>query len=160
MAKLTTTSYLILGMLSSRDRSAYELAEQVDKGLTEIWPRARRQIYNAPRQLAEQGPVTATKVAVGRRPRAVYSITPAGRAALREWLATDPKRVSLEFEGMIHLLLADQGTIEDYAPRSNRCATRRSSRGLSSSVTWSTSARPTATPSRRNATSSPSPAPS
>ncbi|MBS1862364.1 MAG: PadR family transcriptional regulator [Actinobacteria bacterium] len=113
MSQLTTTSYLILGMLSSRDWPAYELAEQVDKGLTEVWPRARRQLYNAPKQLAEQGLVSATKEATGRRKRTVYSITPAGRKALREWLATDPKRVSLEFEGMIHLLLADQGTIED-----------------------------------------------
>jgi DNA-binding PadR family transcriptional regulator len=110
---LTTTSYLILGMLSARDWSAYELAEQVDKGLTEVWPRARRQLYNAPKALLAEGLVTATRSAAGRRSRTVYSITPAGREALRQWLTTPARPPALEFEGMLHVLLADAGGVED-----------------------------------------------
>lgn len=91
MARLTTTSYLILGMLTTRDWSAYELAEHVDKGVTEIWPRARRQLYNAPKQLVEQGLIPATKQNTGRRERTVYSITASGRAALQRWLSSDSK---------------------------------------------------------------------
>jgi hypothetical protein len=37
-----TTSYLILGMLASRDWSAYEIVEQIGKGVAEIWPRVGR----------------------------------------------------------------------------------------------------------------------
>jgi PadR family transcriptional regulator, regulatory protein AphA len=113
MTRLTTTSYLILGMLSTRDWSAYELAEQIDKGLTEVWPRASRQLYNAPKHLVEQGLITARTQATGRRQRTIYSITPSGHTALRNWLATDAKPASLEFEAMVHVLLADQGTLED-----------------------------------------------
>jgi PadR family transcriptional regulator AphA len=111
MTRLTTTSYLILGMLTTRDWSAYELAEQVDKGLTEVWPRASRQLYNAPKQLVEQGLITARNQPTGRRQRTVYSITPSGHTALRNWLATDAKAASLEFEAMVHVLLADQGSL-------------------------------------------------
>lgn len=113
MSKLTGTSYLILGMLTSREWSAYELAEQVSRGVMEIWPRASRQLYNAPKQLIKQGLVVARMEATGRRRRSVYSITPEGRAALREWLAGDTAPTSLESEAMVRVLLADQGTIED-----------------------------------------------
>lgn len=43
----------------------------------------------------------------------MYSITPAGRRALSAWLATDPAPPSLEFEGLIRVLFADQGTLDD-----------------------------------------------
>ena len=81
MSELTTTSYLILGLLTSRDWSAYELAEQVGRGVTELWPRADRQLYNAPKRLVAEGLVKATKEATGRRERTVYSITRKGRTA-------------------------------------------------------------------------------
>src|SRR5258708_38722747 len=48
---------------------------------------------------------------VGRRPRTTYSITPAGREALSRWLGTDGAPPALEFEGMLRVLFADQGTI-------------------------------------------------
>jgi DNA-binding PadR family transcriptional regulator len=112
MTRLTTTSYLILGMLTTRDWSAYELAEQIDKGMTEVWPRARRQLYNAPKQLVEQGLITARTEATGRRQRTVYSITRSGQTALSDWLATEAKPASLEFEAMVHILLADQGSLK------------------------------------------------
>lgn len=114
MAKLTTTSFLILGVLAGRDWSAYELAEQLGRGVTELWPRADRQLYNAPKALVAEGLVTARKEATGERQRTVYSITDAGREALRDWLATEKVAPSaLEFEGMIRVLLADEGTVED-----------------------------------------------
>ena len=113
LAQLTTTSYLILGMLTSRDWSAYELAEQIAKGVTDVWPRASRQLYNAPKQLVDLGLLTAVQQHRGRRVRTVYSITPAGREELRRWLESDAKPPSLEFEAMIHVVLADQGSLED-----------------------------------------------
>jgi len=110
---LTTTSYLVLGMLVSRDLSAYEVAAQIGKGLAEVWPRAQRQGYNIPKRLLEQGMVTARTEATGRRARTVYSIAPAGEEALRSWLATEPSAAALEFEGLVRLLVADQGSLAD-----------------------------------------------
>jgi predicted kinase/DNA-binding PadR family transcriptional regulator len=85
----------------------------VGRGLAEIWPRADRQRYNAPKRLLAEGLVTARTEATGRRERTVYSITPAGRRALAAWLATEPRPPELEFEGMLRVILADEGTIED-----------------------------------------------
>ena len=114
MAKRTTTSYLILGLLCARDWSAYEIAEQLGRGVTELWPRAGRQLYNAPKRLVEDGLAAARTEATGGRTRTVYSITPAGEEALRAWLAERAVSPSaLEFEGMVRVLLAEQGTLED-----------------------------------------------
>lgn len=109
---LPTTGYIILGLLTSRDWSAYEIAEQVGRGVDQLWPRADRQRYNTPKRLLELGLVTARTEATGRRTRTVYSITDAGRAELSGWLDTASRPPAMEFEGMVKVLLFEQGTVE------------------------------------------------
>ena len=111
MAELTTTSYAILGLLALRDQTTYELAKQMQRTVGYVWPRAERKLYDEPKRLAEAGYARAAKDMVGRRPRTTYSITPAGREALSRWLDTDVAPPALEFEGMLRVLFADQGTI-------------------------------------------------
>lgn len=111
---LNTTSYVILGLLVSRDWSAYDISAQFSRGVGELWPRADRQLYNAPKKLLEHGLVTAkTDTAGSQRNRTVYSITSAGRDALAAWLATQSRPSSLEFEGMVRVMFADQGSLAD-----------------------------------------------
>lgn len=111
---LNTMSYTILGILAPRDWSAYEMAEQIGRGMSEIVPRASRQRYNAPKKLLELGLVTARTESTGKqRNRTVYSITPAGRAALAEWMTTETRSSSMEFEGLLRVCVADQGSIDD-----------------------------------------------
>ena len=111
MAELTTTSYAILGLLALRDQTTYELAKQMRRTVDYVWPRAERKLYDEPKRLAEAGYARASKDLVGRRPRTTYSITPAGREALSRWLDTDVAPPALEFEGMLRVLFAGQGTI-------------------------------------------------
>jgi hypothetical protein len=42
----------------------------------------------------------------------VYEITPAGRAALAEWLGRPPAPPALEFEAMVKVFFADGGTLD------------------------------------------------
>ncbi|WP_457101087.1 PadR family transcriptional regulator [Microbacterium sp. P5_E9] len=123
--QLTTSAYLTLGLLTSRDWSAYQLAEQVGRGVDHLWPRAARQRYITPKQLLEEGLVTARAEPSGRRTRTIYSITTEGREALALWLSTEARPPALEFEGMIRVLLADEGSIEDL--RANLQTMRRQS---------------------------------
>jgi DNA-binding PadR family transcriptional regulator len=112
LAELTTTSYAILGLLALRDHTTYELAKQMQRTVGYIWPRAERKLYDAPKRLVQAGYAEAVKDLVGRRRRTTYSITPAGREALAQWLGTDPAPPALEFEGMLRVLFADQGGID------------------------------------------------
>jgi DNA-binding PadR family transcriptional regulator len=110
-AGLTTTSYAVLGLLSLRDWSTYELAKQMARSMRLWWPRAESRVYEEPKRLLRLGLVTATDEGVGERPRTVYSITKAGRAALAAWLDEAGKLYRLEFEGMLKVFFADQGTL-------------------------------------------------
>lgn len=111
--QLTTAAYITLGLLTSRDWSAYQLAEQVGRGVDQLWPRADRQRYITPKRLLEEGLVTARTEPSGKRTRTVYSITPAGRAELARWLTLESRPPMLEFEGMLRVLLSDQGSLQD-----------------------------------------------
>jgi DNA-binding PadR family transcriptional regulator len=112
---LSTTSYAVLGMLAVRPWSAYELTKQMRRSLAYCWPKAESVLYDEPKRLANLGLVSSTDEPVGdgRRTRAVYAITKAGRAALREWLATEPAPPRFELEPLLRLLYADHGSKAD-----------------------------------------------
>ena len=84
--RLTTTSYAILGLLATGKWSTYELTAQMRRSLQHFWPRAASGIYEEPKRLVRAGLAKGEPTATGRRPRTVYRITTAGRAALRSWI--------------------------------------------------------------------------
>ena len=109
-AKLTTTSYVILGHLALRDWSTYELAQQLKRSTRHYWPRAESKIYEEPKKLVAHGLATATREYTGRRRRTVYAITDEGRKALQRWLDEPGQPPLVEFEGVLKVLFAEQGT--------------------------------------------------
>ncbi len=110
--ELTTTSYAILGLLALRPWSTYELAQQMGRSMRLWWPRAQSRVYEEPKRLVRLGLAAVHAEGVGRRPRTVYSITPAGQAALRVWLGTPSAPFRMEFEAMLKVFFGDQGTKE------------------------------------------------
>jgi DNA-binding PadR family transcriptional regulator len=110
--QLSTTSFAILGLLALRPYSGYELAQQVDRSLQHFWPRTKRQLFEQPKLLVQAGYATAAPGSVGRRRRTVYSITPAGRGALRDWMAQPGRGPCLEWEGLIKVFFAEHLTNE------------------------------------------------
>jgi PadR family transcriptional regulator AphA len=110
LPSLTTTSYVILGHLALRSWSTYELAQQMKRSTRHYWPRAESKIYEEPKKLVAHGLATATREYTGRRPRTVYAITEKGRRALRRWLDEPGQPPVVEFEGVVKVLFAEQGT--------------------------------------------------
>jgi PadR family transcriptional regulator, regulatory protein AphA len=110
---LPTTSYAILGMLSLRPWTAYELTRQLRRSLDLCWPKAESVLYDEPKRLVRLGLATARQEPAGRRTRTVYEITGRGRAALADWLATRPAPPRFESEPLLRLLYADQGSKQD-----------------------------------------------
>ena len=80
-----------------------------------VWSRAESNVYEGPKALVEHGLATAKKEYTGKRPRTVYSITPRGRRALREWLSRPGAGPSLEFEALLKVLVWDYGPTEQLA---------------------------------------------
>ncbi|BBC64662.1 hypothetical protein MMRN_15580 [Mycobacterium marinum] len=99
-------------MLGVQPWTAYELVAQSKRSLHWFWPRSERHLYAELKRLVERGHAEA-HVEGGRRRRTRYTITPAGRAALQAWLGTEPAPPTLEIEGLLRVMLADQGNMDD-----------------------------------------------
>lgn len=108
--QLTTTSYAVLVQVAVRPWSTYELAQQRVRYFRYVWPRAESAIYREAKRLAKMGLVEGEKEYTGKRARTVYSITDAGRSALRDWLATPVAPFSMDFEAMLRVFVAPLGT--------------------------------------------------
>lgn len=104
MSDLTVTSYLVLGMIRLRGPStSYELKRAVGRSVGYFWPFQHAQLYREPVHLAEAGLLEEQQESGGRR-RRVYTLTPAGEEALREWLR-EPVHKMLELRDLAQLKL-------------------------------------------------------
>jgi DNA-binding PadR family transcriptional regulator len=113
VSRPTTTSFAILGLLSIQPWTAYELVGQAKRSLHWFWPRSEAHLYAEVKRIVERGHAEAEIVDGPRRQRTRYTITPQGRAALDDWLGTQPAAPALEVEALLRVILADQGTLED-----------------------------------------------
>lgn len=85
--RLSTTSYLVLGMIALRGPSTpYDLKRAVNRSVGYFWSFPHTQLYSVPERLTELGLLRLETEESGRR-RKTYSLTDAGRGALRDWLA-------------------------------------------------------------------------
>src|SRR5262245_44148287 len=109
----TATSFAVLGLLAVQPWTAYELVAQSRRSLHWFWPRSEAHLYAELKRLVERGHAQAEVVEGRRRQRTRYTITAAGRAALQDWLATAPAPPTLEIEGLLRVLLGDQGSVKD-----------------------------------------------
>jgi PadR family transcriptional regulator AphA len=112
-SKPTATSFALLGLLGIQPWTAYELVAQANRSLHWFWPRSEANLYAELKRLVERGHAHAEVVEGRRRQRTRYTITPAGRAALKDWLGTEPAPPALEVEGLLRVLLGDQGSTKD-----------------------------------------------
>ena len=84
---LSTTELSVLGLLSSGERSGYDLKKQAEVGVGYVWTAAKSHIYAVLPRLAAGGYATVRHVEQGPRPdKQVYKITRHGREAFRAWL--------------------------------------------------------------------------
>jgi PadR family transcriptional regulator, regulatory protein AphA len=114
--RLTPTSYIVLGLLDRLGPSTpYELKQAHALGIGNFWTVQHAQFYSEPERLAEAGLLTEQREEGGRRRRR-YSITAAGRRALRQWLATPTAELTVELRdpGLLKLHLdADPGPLAE-----------------------------------------------
>jgi DNA-binding PadR family transcriptional regulator len=111
--KLNATSYVVLGMLCHGPATSYDLKQRIAYTIGSFWAFAHSQIYDEPTRLVADGLVSETVEEGGRR-RRTYSITAAGRAALRDWLATPThEQTEVRDLGLLKLFFATFGERAD-----------------------------------------------
>ena len=80
--------HAILGFLSFKPFSGYDLKKTFDKSVRHFWPANQSQIYRTLSQMTDEGLIE--KEVIEREERLdmkIYSITEAGRSELHDWLA-------------------------------------------------------------------------
>jgi PadR family transcriptional regulator, regulatory protein AphA len=105
--QLSNTAYVILGFLDPEPRTGYEIKQAVDMSTRFFWAASYGQIYPELRRLRKAGLVESERDDAGGRKRAVHRLTPAGRAALRAWLAEPAATTELRDEKLLKLFFSD-----------------------------------------------------
>ena len=86
--KPTKSKYAILGMLSIRPMSGYDIKKEIQESISNFWTESYGQIYPVLKSLVTEKLVTKTvQRGAGKPDRHVYSLTAAGRKELQAWLA-------------------------------------------------------------------------
>ena len=102
--RLSSTSYVVLGMIALRGPSTpYDLKRAVGHSVGYFWHFPHAQLYSEPDRLTELGLLELAVEDRGRR-RKTYSLTGAGRTALRDWLAS-PTDVHFQMRDIAELKL-------------------------------------------------------
>lgn len=113
VARLSSTSYAVLGLLADRPYTGYELTRMIRIGFSQCMPRSTSGLYNEPKILVEHGYAAATQEMKGRQKRTLYAITPAGRRALRAWFKSPTAPMMFESEAIVRLILGRAGKRAD-----------------------------------------------
>jgi DNA-binding PadR family transcriptional regulator len=104
--ELSSTAYVILGMISREPRSGYEIKSVVDNTTRFFWAASYGQIYPELKRLSEAGLVEGIDASRGDRKRTVYAITADGEAELKDWLRRPPETAEMREEGLLKLFFA------------------------------------------------------
>ena len=110
-----STPYAILGMLSIRPMSGYDIRKEAATSINYFWNESYGQIYPALGELAAEGLARRRTVRGSGRPdRHVYEVTPRGREALRRWLAEPPRDPPVRNELLLKLFFAEETSLESH----------------------------------------------
>ncbi|MFI0153623.1 helix-turn-helix transcriptional regulator [Streptomyces lydicus] len=93
--RLTTPSFLVLGIIDKLgEASPYDVKVEAARTVAPFWSMPHAQVYAQCDRLVDAGLLSEVRQQGGRM-RRVMRLTPAGEAALQEWLA-DPAFVPVE----------------------------------------------------------------
>ena len=99
-------SYEVLGLVGRTGAGPHDLLQMAKRGRILDWA-GQSQYYVEPKRLAKLGYLEARKEPGRTRERTVYSLTPKGLTALREWAGTPARATALKSEPLLRLLVAD-----------------------------------------------------
>jgi PadR family transcriptional regulator, regulatory protein AphA len=109
-ARLTPSSFAILGLLTLGPSSGYELGSLTERTVQHFWPLTRPHIYSELSKLEQLGHVTSVEVEQRGAPdKRVYSITEHGERELDAWLRDpDPEVQRPRHPLLIKLFFAER----------------------------------------------------
>lgn len=104
--------HAILVSLAERPGTGYEIGQQFQRSIGYFWSATHQQIYRTLKKLAADGLVTFEDIAQDGRPnKKVYTISPAGRELLADWVASPTPLTPLRSDLGVKLRAAEFGDL-------------------------------------------------
>ena len=108
--------YALLSLLLDCDATGYDLAKQFEASVANFWHALPQQLYQELARMEDDGLVSGEVVVQTARPnKRVFSVTPAGRAALSAWIDEPADLRSLKDELLVKIYGADLKTPKEIA---------------------------------------------
>ncbi|MFJ7244681.1 PadR family transcriptional regulator [Kitasatospora sp. NPDC098652] len=103
----------IMSTLLEGEASGYDLTKAFDASAANFWMATPQQLYRELDRMKAEGLVSARVVEQERRPnKRLFSLTEAGRAALRAFTATPPRPSAIRDELLVQVQAVDAGDPE------------------------------------------------
>ena len=99
-------SYVILALVGRDGAGPHDLVRMMRQGRI-YWAAAESHYYSEPKRLEKLGYLHSHKEPGQTRARTHYRLTPAGREALRAWIAEPAELPRIQHEAVVKLLAAD-----------------------------------------------------
>ena len=114
VASKQKSKFAILGLLSWKPMSGYDIKKLVDVGLSHFWNENYGQIYPTLESLVKEKLVTKkAERKSGKRRRFVYTITSSGQRAFDEWLHEPTSGPIVRNELQLKFFLCSQRPVKD-----------------------------------------------
>jgi PadR family transcriptional regulator AphA len=114
---ITTSGYVVLGMLRVGSRSGYEIRRSAELSLRHFWSISPPQVYGELAKLEQAKLIRGTDDPRGNRRRRTFRINAAGERALRDWLLR-AQVTDLEIRDVLQLKLFFADVLEPDDARS------------------------------------------
>lgn len=124
--KTGKTKYVVLGMLARTPQTGYTIKKWIEQEYSHFWQESFGQIYPTLKKLVADGlAVSSNDTASGNgRGQIVYTITPAGRMELSDWLKEEPEIEKLRYEILLKVSFGENtepeillGHLDDFVKR-------------------------------------------
>jgi DNA-binding PadR family transcriptional regulator len=113
MSTVNKTRFAVLGLLSIRPMSGYDLKQVIEASTRNFWNESYGQIYPVLRELTASGlTVRDDQRKETGRARHVYSLTDRGREELHHWLTSPVERQQVRNELLLRLFFGGQVPVE------------------------------------------------
>ena len=110
MAGRNRTRYALLGLLSWRAMSGYEIKRLVEVGLSHFWQESYGQLYPTLSRMEGEGAVRKREAREGRkRDRFEYAVTAKGLRELRGWLGEETGLAGVKNELLLKVFVSGGG---------------------------------------------------
>ena len=97
MKNYNHTTYAILGILTTKCRSGYDIKQFIDQSLNHFWKISYGQIYPTLKLMVEEGLAEVqTSTHQGKPDRKEYFLTLKGKETLKNWLAQPIQQIPIE----------------------------------------------------------------